>query len=257
METDPNVLWTHIVGDMPGDAGSIDSPSTQALRRLAVGIGMKPSKLACHRMPVRATLLEPNARTAACPICWKEDDLSGRPRTYRRAWAYACRTFCKVHRFPLLSPRTPGHLDLSENLSDYAKLTSSDHEALGQMIDFEERIVSVLDGIEQWPRGWAGSASGFRSVLAQLVSENVATGGRPLVSNLYVSRTLEPYIRAPKHYGALRRSERWHAFLRVRDPAVRRAALWLATVYIWPERVVDHKSGLPARILEQISSTAG
>ncbi|MBW8368500.1 MAG: TniQ family protein [Arenimonas sp.] len=254
LEIDPNVLWGHIVSDVPGDPGTMDAPSSNALRRIANGIGMTPSRLAAHRIPVGETLLEPNARTAACPLCWQEDDVNGRPRTYRRAWAYACRTFCRQHRVPLVAPRRPGHLDLSANTHDYARLSGAEHETIVQMIDFEDRIAAVLDGAEQWPIEWAGSASGFKVALAQLVSENAATGGRPLVCNIYVSRALEPYIHGPKHYGSLRNSERWLAFLRERNPAVRRAALWLATVYVSPERATDHASGLPARLLQKIFS---
>jgi hypothetical protein len=233
--TTPESLVGELVGDTHPAVSDVDGAGAHVVTAIARAIHAKPTNLWRCRLPDHPRLLAPGARLAYCPACWSEDGAAGQPFTFRREWAGALRTLCRVHQTPL-------------RLFGQAAKVSGNSSTLLERPEpgtFVARCAVAIDAFAQvleqalfesgpWREGWRFSAKKCKDLLLEMT---VDVGGGPGLS--LMSRFIDPSIhprdlKVPRGLVTTGAGGPWGAFRAINDPGVRRAALWLVGWWACP-----------------------
>jgi hypothetical protein len=231
------------------EGSPLDVPTSRELVRLARMLGISPRHLHSHRLEDGPHLLELSERRAYCPRCLHEDRATGRPRTFRRAWARVLVVSCTEHGTPLhwAEPRLAAEVNFALEPSP-ADLTEEDWEVVRLIDVFAHTLEACLWGDALWPAEWHGNPQAARALLIRCLCNLSWQHASPPVAHLWVRSSLTPVIsfpprRMPPLYGVP-----WDAVRRVGRPAWRRAALWLVAAQVIP--------GISTRCLPETIPTA-
>lgn len=79
----------------------LDNPDRELLDLITDALGLRREALDAGVIRNGPQWLDPNARSAYCPLCFLDDRKSGRSPYFRRRWALAWKTMCEIHCAPL------------------------------------------------------------------------------------------------------------------------------------------------------------
>lgn len=222
---EPQMLWRELNEGADEADSDVDSPSCSALLRLARALGVSAARLRDHRVSNVPWRLEASARRAVCPVCWESGE--GRPEAQieLRSWTHVLRTQCPMHGVPLCLPAGRSHSGVRAH--HVAALTTEDNAVLQLIERFGLVLERALFFGGPWPIEWRGSPKRVRQLLIDVTIPDEAAG-YALIAMVSPSSGLEAFVRNGRHlpFGTPRRD--WERFRRIADPAIRRAALWIA-----------------------------
>ncbi|NKZ37361.1 hypothetical protein HF690_00145 [Oleiagrimonas citrea] len=232
---------------VPGDDGyvwqasenrgkDVDAPSSIELLRLSRMLGMPVQQLVAHRLHDHPALLHPGERRAYCPRCIRDDQVSGRPRAFRRAWARFFLLSCQKHDVPLqwAEPRLASIADPNLN-QDLKPPEAGVLEVLDLVHTFAQTLEACLWRKHAWPSNWRGTAHLARAFLIRCLVNVTGEYAAPAAAQLWLSPALRPWITFPlKPIPSMGRNP-WDCVRRVGRPAWRRAALWLTAWQVVPK----------------------
>ena len=227
-ESDPASVWRSLHDGEPVPLSEVDDPSPASLQRLAHALGTTPAELHRHRIEDGPAQLSPEARQSYCPVCRRLEAEAGGTLTQRCSWARVLRTMCAVHGVPLLMAFVDNRLVRHRYGLVPPPLCELEKAVLALIDRFALTLeTSLFDGVP-WPEGWRGDAARARALVLK-ASFNTDVLPAPLaIANVCASPALGVFIHAPRHLAEPTRKADWEAFRHVADPAIRRAALWIA-----------------------------
>jgi hypothetical protein len=170
------------------------------------------------------------------PRCIRANLLSSTPTYERAAWRLATRSFCPRHRIPLTQLRTLP-TDTAECDRLVPQLTDIEKTVAEDIIDFERDIARAHRGVAPPTLQKTLTATEFLQVLQDLTTFAVE---RWHVEHHPTASSLEQHARiltrhGPNLFDYHVRKRSWHlgpnrhvSLAHIPDPAIRRAAIWLA-----------------------------
>jgi hypothetical protein len=242
-ECEPQSLWNDLHKDATTPAGDIDDPTTTALHRLAAAVGMSSIDLHRHRLPDAPWRLAPEARRTYCPQCHVDEIVAGRPITFRQEWTHVLRTQCPLHKVPLCLAQVGGVRGWPVSSRRGAERTTTDQSILDLIEMFGTSLEQSLFFGAPWPSQWRADPCTTRTLLLR-VSLNLGKERAPVaVANVFPSAGLSTVIHGPVHLMEPVDGPPWDAFRAIADPAIRRAALWIAAWSCIPDLGNDLSPG--------------
>ena len=234
-ECSPDDLWGSLNRDAAEVCGDVEDPSCAAMCRMARTLGVAPKVLRAHRSPDAPWRLAPDSGAGYCPECWNEDIRSGRPRMLRRSWRHVLRTHCPLHRLPLQLARDTWATGSIRTHYPSCTFTSDERQTLDLIEDFGVTLEKSLYFREPWPSGWGASPAGARSLITS-VSFNLGRTRDFAPSHcVYARGNLSDLVHGPRRMLDPLRQPEWEAFRALGNPAVRRAAIWIAAWALIPD----------------------
>jgi hypothetical protein len=221
--TTPQNLWSFLCDPADGSASDVDDPNPSVILRWARCLGVEPSALRAHCRQDHPRWLAPEARQSHCPHCWAEDDEAGRPRGFRRGWDRVLAMWCPVHQVPLRSSLSGQRLSLDREV-----LREGAQDLLRRVDNFGEQLERSIFDAEPWPTAWRGSPQQARALVLVCALNLHSTDEFPALSSLLLPSQMPNLLHGPLHRMQPLRSAPWEALRHLADPAVRRAALWVA-----------------------------
>lgn len=223
-------------------ASGLDTLTARELQHLGHTIGVAPRALFAHRLPDHPMLLLDTERRAFCPACWQSDRMTGRPTTFRRAWAGVFCLSCPTHGLPLQWAELD-RCEMAERVMDAAHLPSSrrGRRVLALIEMFARTMDEGLQGLGVWPSGWRGNAVAARALLMRSVVNLGRLLEHPPFVNVAPLPDLAQWIAAPRRRIDPLQSSPWEAVRALGPPAWRRAALWMTTRYVIPNLPGDER----------------
>lgn len=238
----PGRLWALLQEAQGGAHSTIDDPSSADMERLACRLAVGRGRLDRLRLADGDMLLAPEARCAYCPQCWREDDLAGRPRHFRRRWAGVFAIHCAQHGMPLFpwhpahgrfAPGTHDDISMPELVWQATTAVPEALDALGALVDFADTVSACLSGNGAWPVSWLGDARQARKLLTEVMAVD-ALGNPPLIVSAQAPLSVRTLVHSGRALVDAGLKDGWRRLRQAGDPGVRRMALWLVGAWLVP-----------------------
>jgi hypothetical protein len=242
-ECDPSALWDELHQNTAAPGGGIDNPTAGELLRLSRAMGVSSVDLQLHRMPDAPWRLSPEARKNYCPQCRSDELRVGLPATLQCGWTFVLRTHCPLHNVPLCLAQYGNRKARTTDFREASQLSSSALAILSLIEAFGVALEGSLFRGEPWPSDWRGDARRARALLLR-VSFNSGTERTHLpLASVCPPAELEGFVHGPRHLADPAPRVDWEGFRALADPAVRRAALWVAAWAVVPQLGADFCPG--------------
>jgi hypothetical protein len=234
----PFIGPTRSFPDLPIDA-ALEPSDLRYLARLA---RCDPSRLGVSAANKKPWILACDDWMIICPECIRATLQTGKPAYERAVWRVVTGSFCVRHRVPLVQTGS-----LPQDIDSYTRLHPALNDLeqiiLSELMEFEGSIARAVDGVAPRQITETLNAAQFLKVLNDLCTftveqwdtdhhqktNSLAQHSNRLSSqcpNLFAYR--RPWRNSFPWPVTQRMTLRWIA-----DPAMRRAALWLAMQVIW------------------------
>jgi len=234
----PFIGPTHSFPDLPIDA-ALELSDLRYLARLA---RCDPSRLGVGAANKKPWILACDDWMIICPECIRATLQTGKPAYERAVWRVVTGSFCLRHRIPLVQTRS-----LPQDIDSYTRtppaLNDLEKMIVSELMEFEASIARAVDGAAPRQIIETLNAAQFLTVLNDLctfVVEQWDTGRHQTTNSLeqqsnHLSNQCPNLFsyRRPRRNSFTRPLTQRMTLRWIADPAMRRAALWLAMQVIW------------------------